>query len=108
MSARIEAGASIEGLVRMSLGTDKGAWHADPEFGSELWLLKKTGRIDGQTMGELERMAKEALRWLVADGLARSVDCRAGRGGRDRIGYVVTVVRPDGSPVTVREAWDVV
>lgn len=105
---RIENWASIEELARMSLGTDKGRWFADPDFGSELWLLKKAGKVDGQTAGTLERMARESLQWLVSGGLARSVDCAARRNGKNRIDYTVTVTRPVGSPVIIKEVWDVV
>ena len=92
----------------MSLGTDKGRWYANPDFGSELWLLKKTGKVDGQTAGILQRMAREALRWLVTDGLASGVDCAAQRNGKNRIDYTVTVTRPGGSQITITEVWDVV
>ena len=108
MSARIERWASIEELARMSLGTDKGTWWAAPGFGSELWLLRQAGKVDGLTAGTVERMAREALQWLVAEGLARSVDVRAERSGKSRIDYAVTVTRPDGSSAVIKEAWSVV
>ena len=108
MSIRIEQWASIEELVRMSIGTNKGTWFADPAFGSELWLLKKEGKVDGQTAGKLERMLRESLQWLINDGLAATVDCVAERNGKNRIDYQVTVTRINGSPVTVKEAWNVV
>ena len=107
-AARIERWASVEDLARMSIGTDRGAWFADPEFGSELWLLKKAGKVDGQTAGALERMVRESLSWLVRDGLARSAECRAERNGKNRIDYMVTITRPDGSRVQIEEAWNVV
>jgi phage gp46-like protein len=105
---RIEQWADICELVRMSIGTDKGTWLADPNFGSELWLLKKTGKVDGQTTGTLERMIRESLQWLIKDKLADTVDCTAERNGKSRIDYRVTVARPDGSSVTVKEAWSVI
>jgi phage gp46-like protein len=108
VNVRIEQWADIEELVRMSIGTDKGAWFADPSFGSELWLLEKEGMADGQTAGTLERMVKESLQWLVKDGLAATVNCAAERNGKNRIDYQVTVTRPDGSPVIVKEVWGVV
>jgi phage gp46-like protein len=108
MSVRIEDWASVQELVRTSIGTDKGAWFADPDFGSELWLLKKEGKVDGQTAGTLERMLRESLQWLIDDGLAAAVDCTAERTGKTRIDYQITVRRPEGSPVTVKEAWNVI
>jgi phage gp46-like protein len=108
LSAGIEQWASIKEIVRMSIGTDKGAWWADPGFGSELWLLKKEGKVDGQTAGKLERMVRESLQWLVDDGVAGAVDCAAERNGKSRIDYQVTVTRPDASPVTVKDVWNVI
>jgi len=101
----IEQWADIRELVRMSIGTDKGTWWADPDFGSELWLLKKTGKVDARTAGILERMIRESLQWLVAGGLAGTVDCVAERNGKNRIDYRVTATRPDGSPVIIQEVW---
>ena len=104
----IESWNCIPELVRMSIGTDKGTWPYDPNFGSELWLLKKNGKIDSQTAGTLERMIRECLQWLADDRLANTIDCAAERNGKNRIDYHVTVTRPDGSPITVEEAWSVV
>jgi len=106
--AAVENWNDIRELVLMSVGTDKGSWWADPNFGSELWLLKKTGKADGQTAGILERMVRESLQWLIKDKLADAVCCAAERNGKSRIDYRVTVTRPDRSPVTVEEAWSVV
>ena len=108
MSIRIEAWDSIKELVRMSIGTDKGTWFADPGFGSELWLLKKAGKADGQTAGTPERMIRECLQWLPDDSPAASIDRGAERSGKNRIDYRITVIRPDGSPVTVQEVWNVI
>jgi len=108
VSVRIDQWADIRELVRMSIGTNKGTWPADPDFGSDLWLLKKTGKVDGQTAGTLERLIRESIQWLVEEKMANTVDCTAERNGKNRIDYRVTVTRPDGSPVTVEEAWGVV
>jgi len=108
VSVRIDQWADIRELVRMSIGTDKGTWLTDPNFGSELWLLKKTGKVDGQTAGTLKRMIRESLQWLIEDKLAATVDCTAEQNGKNRIDYRVIVTRRDGSPVTVKEVWSVV
>jgi len=104
----VEQWADIRELARMSIGTDKGTWPADPDFGSELWLLKKTGKADGRTAGTLERMIRESLQWLIKDKLADTVDCAAERNGKNRIDYRVTVNRPNGSPVIIQEVWSAV
>jgi phage gp46-like protein len=92
----------------MSVGTDKGTWFADPGFGSELWLLKKEGKVDGRTAGTLKRMLRESLQWLVDDGLAAAIDCVTERSGKNRIDYRITVTRPDGFTESVKDMWDVI
>jgi phage gp46-like protein len=107
-TVRIENWTDIRELSLMSIGTDKGSWWADPDFGSDLWLLKKKGKVDGQTAGTLERMVRESLHWLVKDGLAATVDCTAKQNGKNRIDYQAMVTLPHGSPVIVKEVWSVV
>jgi len=107
-AARIENWNDIGELALMSIGTDKGTWWADPAFGSELWLLKRNGRVDGQTVGTLRRMVLECLKWLIDDGLAKEISCAAERTGKNTIAYTVTIERPDGETVEVKEAWSVV
>ena len=102
---RIEQWDDIRKLALMSIGTDKGRWWADPSFGSELWLLRQNGKVDGQTAGTLRRMVLESLRWMIADGLAAKIDCYAERAGKNEIAYSVTIFRPDGESDVIREAW---
>jgi phage gp46-like protein len=109
MSAKIENWQDIRELVKMSVGTDKGRWRADPAFGSELWLLRQNGKVDGQTADALRRMVIESVQWLVKDGLVKNIDCDAERTGKNEITYTVTTVRPDGTPdMLVKEAWSAV
>lgn len=108
MSAAIENYSDIRELVLMSLDTDKGTWWADADFGSEIWLLKKNGKIDGQTAGTLHRMILESLQWLVSDGLAKEITCETEHAGKNTIAYTVTVTRPTGGEVPVKGVWDVV
>ena len=104
----VEQWSDIRELALMSIGTNKGSWWADPGFGSELWLLKKTGKVDGETAGTLERMVREALRWLVDESLVSTVECAARRNGANRIDYLVTINRPAGAPVIIQEAWSAI
>jgi len=108
MSARIENWQDIKELALMSIGTNKGTWWAYPDFGSELWLLKQTGKVDGQTAGTLRRMILEATAWLITDGLAQKIDCEAERTGKNQISYRIVISRPNGEPFSIREAWNAV
>jgi phage gp46-like protein len=104
-TAKIENWNGIRELVCMSIGTDKGAWWADPGFGSELWLLKKEGKTDGQTAGTFRRMLEDCLRWLAEEGLASQIFCEAESAGKNAIAYRVTVTRPEGDSFSVKEVW---
>jgi len=105
---RIEAWADIRELVLMSVGTDKGAWWADPAFGSELWTLRQEGKITGKTAGAVRRMILECLQWLKEDGLANSVNCTAELDGKTSISYAVTVEKPGGGTILIKDVWNAV
>jgi len=104
----IEKTNDIRELSLMSIGTDKGTWWADVNFGSELWLLQKTGKVDGNTAGTLRRMVLECLQWLIDDGIAAKIECTAERVHKHQIAYYVTVYRPNGGKDELKEIWDVV
>ena len=108
MTARIENWADIRELVLMSIGTNKGTWWADNEFGSDLWLLKQSGKINGQTAGTLRRMILEATQWIVSDGLAEKIECDAERSGKNAITYTVVIYRAGGDNETIKEVWNAV
>jgi phage gp46-like protein len=108
MSVKVENWADIRELVLMSIGTNKGTWWADESFGSELWLLRRSGKVTGQTAGTLRRMILEATSWLVTDGLVKSIECTAEAGPADKIPYTVTVYRADGESELIKEVWNAV
>jgi phage gp46-like protein len=102
---KIESWADISELVLMSIGTDRGSWWADPHFGSDLWMLKQEGKINGKTAGTVQRMILECLDWLKTDGLAKHITCYAEQSGKNEIRYEITVERPAGNAVQVRDVW---
>lgn len=104
-TVKLEDWTDIKELVAMSIGTDKGRWWADPSFGSELWILRQAGKVDGSTAGKVRTMILESLNWLKADGLVKDIECTAERVGKNEIGYAVTVVKPDGSSLFVKDVW---
>lgn len=104
--ARLDDWQDIRELVLMSIGTDKGSWWADEKFGSELWILRQEGKVDGQTASKVERVITECLQWLIDDGLAQKIDVSAERVGKNRISYQVTVHKPDGETELIQEVWD--
>lgn len=69
---------------------------ADP-IGSRLWLLAREKRTE-QTRRRAEEYARDALAWMIADGVAASVDVAAAWGGAagDQLRLVVTIGRNAG------------
>lgn len=62
---------------------DRRGWWADAfadisgdAFGSRMWLLGREKQIDA-TLVRAQEYAEDALQWLVADGVARSVSVTA-------------------------------
>ena len=106
MTVKIENWNDIGVLVFMSIGTDKGSWWADPNFGSELYLLKENGKVDGKTAGTLKRILQECLAWIVADGLAKKITCITERTGKNEITYTIQVIKPNGNDFSIKEIWN--
>ena len=106
MLGKIENWQDIRELVLMSIGTDKGRWWAYPEFGSELWQLRQTGKVDGNTAGTVRQMVLDSVQWLIDDGLAKKIECTAERVDKNRINYRVIVTKPDGKDIKVEDSWN--
>ncbi|MDR1836604.1 MAG: phage GP46 family protein [Treponema sp.] len=101
----IENWNAINELTLMSIGTDKGSWWADPNFGSELYLLRESGKVDGKTAGNFRRMLQECLAWIIEDGLAKSINCAVERSGKNEISYTVEIIKPDDSNIFIKDVW---
>jgi phage gp46-like protein len=102
---RIEKWTDITELTRMTIGTDKGSWWANPAFGSELFKLRQTGKVTPRTAGTVQQILQEALSWMKEDSIAADIRCTAERLGKNEIGYIVTILRPNGETVIVKDTW---
>jgi phage gp46-like protein len=87
-------------------GDDRRGWWADAlnadgdRMGMRLWLRDR-GKALPDVASDVQRDAPEALRWLVEDGVAQSVDVSADvRGGILLI--TVNITRPGRDVVTFR------
>ena len=105
---KIENWTDIRELVLMCIGTNKGTWWADPSFGSDLWIIRQEGKVNERTAGMVQQLVLNATQWLVDDGLAVSITCDAEREGKSTIGYTLTVIKPDGETIEIKEAWNAV
>ena len=104
-TVNLEDWTDIEELVAMSIGTDKGRWWADRSFGSELWMLRQSGKVDGTTAGKVRAMLLECTAWLKADGIVKDIECTAERIGKNEIRYCLTVLKPDGQTLQIKDVW---
>ena len=88
--------------------TDRRGWWADAypaadddRFGSRLWLLRAAKQLQ-QSLNTSKQYAEEALAWLIADGVARSVDVETFIPRDEVMGMLVRIHRPDGTQVPIR------
>lgn len=82
-----------------NLGSHRRGWWGDAYadvpgdlIGSRLWLLRREKRTV-QTLRRAEEYAREALQWLLDDGIARTVTVVAEAPGTDVLALQVTVAR---------------
>ncbi|WP_020613097.1 phage GP46 family protein [Sediminispirochaeta bajacaliforniensis] len=101
----IENYMSISVLVQMTLGTDRGRWWADPEFGSDLWLLRQTGKTTADLLTDVKQEIIRALSWLKDDGIAEDVECETELTGKNRINYNVKITKPSGASEIIEGVW---
>lgn len=65
------------------------------QIGSRLWLLAREKRTV-ETLNRSEEYSKEALQWMLEDGVANAVDCTASYDTEGRLVLVVAIERPGG------------
>lgn len=107
-TVKIENWQDIRELVLMSIGTDKGSWWADPDFGSELYVLKQNGKVDGKTAGNLQRMLTECLTWLLEDKIVRDINCRTERSEKNTITYVIEIIKNNSDKIYIKDIYNAV
>lgn len=88
---------------RMGWWGDTYAPQNGDRFGSRLWLLGRE-TLTVHTPPKARDLAKEALDWLVSDGIADQVQVEAVRIGTDTLGMRVLVDEPDGGRLEIRFA----
>lgn len=71
---------------------------AGDQVGSRLWLLGREKEL-AETLRKAREYGREALAWLIEDGIAASVDVTATAPRRGLLRLAVTVNRRDGSTI---------
>lgn len=116
----------LETAVIISLFTDKRAkddelpageetkrgWWADmfPEvdqdqIGSKLWLLQRSKRVN-ETLRKFEDYTREALNWLIEDGVAGSIEVSASYDENKWLVCDLDIIRPKGNTSRFQVFWD--
>lgn len=95
--------ADVAGTARRGWWGDAYADDAGDRIGSRLWLLAREKRTPA-VLGRAELYAREALQWLVADGIARSVSVTAEAVGQagETLGLAISITRSEKPVVQFR------
>lgn len=79
--------------------TDKRGWWGDEfddvKMGSKLWTLARAKDTD-ETIKKMKTYASDALQWMIADGIAKSVTVNAIRYSAGVIFMTIDITKPDG------------
>ncbi len=78
-------------------------------IGSRLWLLRRAKLITNQTLLDAETYIREALQWMIDDGITTAVDVNLQRTGVSSIGGSVTLHLPAGGLLVIpfSDIWQV-
>lgn len=98
---RAAADDALPGSSPMGWWGDTWPTVANDRIGSRLWLLTRE-KITAQTLERVRGYVKEALDWMLADGVATDIRCTVERLGLDAISLTTQILRKDGSMVAMR------
>lgn len=83
-------------------GDTRRGWWADSlndtNIGSKIWLLSRSKITEG-TRTTLEQYSKEALEWLIIDGVADNIEATSTRTGIYQIDTTIKIRKTDNSNV---------
>jgi phage gp46-like protein len=103
---RLAAGAALpEGV------DDPRGWWGDMgeddgvQWGSLLWLLWRE-KVVPATVARAIEYCRDALQWMIDDGIARAVNVVGERAGLYQISVGIEIVRPTGEAVRYAYLWD--
>lgn len=102
-SGDLKTAPAIESAVRVSLFTERGWWgdaFTGRQIGSRLHELDRAKKSSaGGLLLQARDFAKEALQWLVDDGIAAAIDVKTQYLDRTAIGIEVAVTQPGSAPL---------
>lgn len=77
----------------------------DDEIGSLIWISER-GKNDSTTRNRIEDSIREALQWMVDDGIADSVAVTSERISQTQSNFSLEVRKPSGENVPFKFLWD--
>lgn len=91
---------------------NKRGWWADmfpsvegDEIGSKIWLLGRS-KVSNENLVAHETYAKNALNWMLDDGVAKEISAVATYDENLRMQLEITITRPDGNEDKFGVVWD--
>jgi phage gp46-like protein len=90
----------------------KRGWWADSfpvtdqdKIGSKLWLLERVKRT-AETLRKFEDYSREALNWLIEDGVAETIEVSASYDEDNQLVAAITIKKPKGRTSRYQLLWD--
>ena len=97
--------------------TDKRGWWGDGfaseinglarPIGSKLWLLSRS-KITSETINKVRDYSQAALKWLVDDGIAKSIEITPTRVDPHTISILVIITKPSGEIFKFEKLWSTI
>jgi len=99
LSLFTDASAHADDVLPAGITDRRGFWadaySAGDVFGSRLWLLNREKQVS-KVLNRAREYTDEALAWLVADGIAKSVSVNASWLRQGVMVIEITINKPDG------------
>lgn len=92
-------------IARMCIGTDRGRWWADSNFGSRLWRIRKEKVDLGTTPRKVREAIMEAVGWMQTDGLSMGAEVDVFVRG-NRVDWVLRLSLPEGRTAEAEGGFD--
>ncbi len=91
-------------IAWICIGTDKGKWWADLEFGTILWQLKKE-KVTAETPRKVEETLTEAVGWMVPAEMITSFEVIV-EVLKNRVNWKVSLILPDKTPADITGGYN--
>jgi len=76
----------------------------DDQIGSKLWQLERA-KTTPETMTKAKQYIKDALQWMLDDGVCSKINVTMSRGGipgNDILGFEIQIMKNDGNNITYK------